>query len=272
MKCFLCWGLSAAAVVGLCGTRSLAAQTDYRNLDEGRPTRVEDAFPVERYAFEFLTSYALEREPGGGIVHAFVPELEYGLVANGELGIAAPVGIFDEGGITPAGLSRRWAFARGDRRRSGAGGRARSRPRLRLHRRHLRRLWVRRAHARWALSRRLAMRRQLAAMLAIALAGAVARGVEAQDRRDERFYYPGAFNWAFLERYPDAARLFNAFDYGHAVLYETLYQERDSAAGHALTQAYYHLTTHLLVRPPRDAVHEKVIAPAYATLPWRALV
>src|SRR5229473_6734689 len=111
MKCSLCWGLSAAAVVGLCGTRSLAAQTDYRNLDEGRPTRVEDAFPVERYAFEFLTSYALEREPGGGIVHAFVPELEYGLVANGELGIAAPVGILDEGGITRAGLSGLRAFA-----------------------------------------------------------------------------------------------------------------------------------------------------------------
>src|SRR5260370_9814902 len=106
MKCFLCWGLSAAAVVGLCGTRSLAAQTDYRNLDEGRPTRVEDAFPVERYAFEFLTSYALEREPGGGIVHAFVPELEYGLVANGELGIAAPVGLLDERGITRASPSR----------------------------------------------------------------------------------------------------------------------------------------------------------------------
>ena len=111
MKCSLCWGLSAAAVVGLCGTRSLAAQTDYRNLDEGRPTRVEDAFPVERYAFEFLTSYALEREPGGGIVHAFVPELEYGLVANGELGIAVPVGILDEGGITRAGLSGLRAFA-----------------------------------------------------------------------------------------------------------------------------------------------------------------
>src|SRR5260370_15737288 len=105
MKCSLCWGLSAAAVVGLCGTRSLAAQTDYRNLDESRPTRVEDAFPVERYAFEFLPSYALEREPGGGIVHPFVAGLEYGLVADGELGIDAPDGILDVGGINRGGLS-----------------------------------------------------------------------------------------------------------------------------------------------------------------------
>src|SRR5260370_20812404 len=111
MKCSLCWGLSAAAVVGLCGPRPLAAQTDYRNLDEGRPTRVEDAFPVERYAFEFLTSYALERDPGGGIVHAFVPELAYGIVANGELGITAPVALLSEGGVTRAGLAGLRAFA-----------------------------------------------------------------------------------------------------------------------------------------------------------------
>ncbi len=111
MKGSLPCGLFAAVLVLLCGERSLAAQTDYRNLDEGRPTRVEDAFPVERYAFEFVTSYALERDPGGGIVHAFVPELAYGIVANGELGITAPVGLLSEGGVTRAGLSGLRAFA-----------------------------------------------------------------------------------------------------------------------------------------------------------------
>lgn len=111
MKRSLRWGLIAAVGVLLCRERSLAAQTDYRNLDEGRPTRVEDAYPVERYAVEFLTSYALEREPGGAIVHAFVPELEYGIVANGQLGITAPVGMLHEGGITRAGLSGLRAFA-----------------------------------------------------------------------------------------------------------------------------------------------------------------
>jgi hypothetical protein len=111
MKSSLRWGLSAVLAVGLCGTRSLVAQTDYRNVDEGRPTRVEDAFPVERYAFEFLTSYALEREPGGGVVHAFVPELEYGIVANGELGITAPIGMLYQGGVARAGLAGLRAFA-----------------------------------------------------------------------------------------------------------------------------------------------------------------
>jgi len=42
---------------------------------------------------------------------------------------------------------------------------------------------------------------------------------QAQDQRDEQFYYPGKFNWAFLKSYPEGGRLFNAFDYGHAVLY-----------------------------------------------------
>lgn len=115
------------------------------------------------------------------------------------------------------------------------------------------------------------MRRHVSAVLAIVLAGAGARGVRAQDRRDERFYYPGAFNWTFLERYPAAARLFNAFDYGHAILYETLSQARDSAAGGALTEAYHYLTTELLVRPPRYAVAEEVIEPSYAKLAWRAV-
>jgi len=81
----------------------------------------------------------------------------------------------------------------------------------------------------------------------------------------------GAFNWAFLNNYREAARLFNAFDYGHAVLYETLYTRPDSAAaGRELEKQYRYLTTDLLVRPPRFAVAEEVIEPNYAKLAWRA--
>lgn len=31
---------------------SAAAQTDYYNTDAGRPVHIEDAYPVERHAFE----------------------------------------------------------------------------------------------------------------------------------------------------------------------------------------------------------------------------
>ena len=91
----------------------------------------------------------------------------------------------------------------------------------------------------------------------------------AQSQRDEQFYYPGGFNWQFLATYPEAARLFNAFDYGHAVLYERLYTKGQSA-GAELEKDYRYLTTDLLVRPPRFAVAEEVIMPAYARVAWRA--
>ncbi|MGH7548760.1 MAG: hypothetical protein ACREMM_11365 [Gemmatimonadales bacterium] len=107
--------------------------------------------------------------------------------------------------------------------------------------------------------------------LAVALTALVGGAAVGQDRRDEQFYYPGAFNWTFLQNYNEAARLFNAFDYGHAVLYETLHTRRDSAtAARELEKQYRYLTTDLLVRPPRFAVAEEVIEPSYAKLAWRA--
>ncbi|HWO87997.1 MAG TPA: hypothetical protein VNL98_02485 [Gemmatimonadales bacterium] len=99
----------------------------------------------------------------------------------------------------------------------------------------------------------------------------VAAPAQAQERRDEQFYYPGSFNWTFLRVYPEAARLFNAFDYGHAVLYERLYTLPDSARqARALDREYQFLTRDLLVRPPRFAVAEEAIEPTYARLAWRA--
>ena len=112
------------------------------------------------------------------------------------------------------------------------------------------------------------MRRTLTS-LGLALV-AVAQPLQAQDRRDEQFYYPGAFNWQFLARYPEAARLFNAFDYGHAVLYERLLTLEGEEQRRALAHEYTYLTTDLLVHPPRFAVAEEVIEPRYAKLAWRA--
>jgi hypothetical protein len=46
--------LLAATLCVVGAGRRLAAQMDYRNLDDDRPTRVEDAYPAERYAFELI--------------------------------------------------------------------------------------------------------------------------------------------------------------------------------------------------------------------------
>lgn len=110
-----------------------------------------------------------------------------------------------------------------------------------------------------------------ATLPALVLLFAGASPLSAQDRRGEQFYYPGRFNWSFLANYPEAAKLFNAFDYGHAVLQEVLYISPDSAAQSArLAREYRFLTADLLQRPPRFAVAEEAIMPAYARLAWKA--
>ncbi len=111
------------------------------------------------------------------------------------------------------------------------------------------------------------LRHFLSAVLVLTGLPAVA---SAQDRRDEQFYYPGGFNWAFLKNYPEGGRLFNAFDYGHAVLYERLYTKPAPEREAALEKEYQFLTTNLLIRPPRLGIAEDVIEPAYAKIAWKA--
>ncbi len=105
--------------------------------------------------------------------------------------------------------------------------------------------------------------------LATLLLGVNAAKASGQTQRDEQFYYPGRFNWQFLGSYPGAARLFNAFDYGHAVLYERLYTEEGRAEAE-LEKEYRYLTTDLLIRPPRFAIAEEAVMPGYAKIAWRA--
>ena len=90
------------------------------------------------------------------------------------------------------------------------------------------------------------------------------------DRRDEQFYAAGGWNWSFLRDEPDAARLFNAFDYGHAVLYERLLTRRGPGLDSSLAREYAYLRTDLLVRPPRFAIAEEAVMPSYAKALWRA--
>ena len=79
------------AVVALSlGATSARAQIDYRNLDDGRPVHTEDAYPVERYAFELLTPAEFRSFAGGLETTTLSGELEYGLVPNGQVGLAVP--------------------------------------------------------------------------------------------------------------------------------------------------------------------------------------
>lgn len=91
-----------------------------------------------------------------------------------------------------------------------------------------------------------------------------------QTTRAEWHYLPGGFNWQFLRQYPEAAGLFNAFDYGHAVLYERLWSDPSADVAALETTEFNFLTRDLLVRPPRFAVAEEVIEPRYARIALEA--
>lgn len=82
----------------------------------------------------------------------------------------------------------------------------------------------------------------------------------------DQFYYPGRDNWVFRTEYPAADRLFNAFDYGHAILYELLYTRPTAPASILEDDQYGFLTQKLLVSPPRLPLKEMAIMPHYARL------
>jgi hypothetical protein len=86
-------------------TAPAAAQIDYRNLDDERPVASEDAYPIERYAFEVTAPYRYQSEAGGPELHIVMPEVAYGVLPNAELGLEAPVAAVDAGTDTDWGLA-----------------------------------------------------------------------------------------------------------------------------------------------------------------------
>jgi hypothetical protein len=75
-----------------------AAQTDYYNTDKGRPVRVEDAYPVERHAFELqLAPLRLEREAGGAYHWEVSPEVAWGVLPRTQVELAFPLAHVDAG-------------------------------------------------------------------------------------------------------------------------------------------------------------------------------
>ncbi|MDZ7632556.1 MAG: hypothetical protein U5K74_14705 [Gemmatimonadaceae bacterium] len=82
----------------------------------------------------------------------------------------------------------------------------------------------------------------------------------------ETFYLPAAHNWVFREAYSHADRLFNAFDYGHAILYETMWRKPNAPVSELEERIYDHLTKKVLVSPPRVPLEEAAIEPMYARM------
>ena len=363
---------ACALLVGLVGLPAPAgAQTDYRNLDDGRPVRTEDAFVADHHAFELLAPFIFDADVSGARRYTMQPELEYGVLPNSQLSVRLPFGVVDsagsdwglggaqlsamynfnsEGPVLPAfsarvdlalpvgalagdvalttvkavatrtfGLTRlhlngAWTFGTA----ASAGPRLEPSPRwfagaavdYTFFRNSI--LLVGEVNAseqyagappavaaalgaRWqwtptlvldaGIARRLTSSAGPDLRLTVGLThvfgirglmpGAAVVGDMGTDPvyvsvRAEQFYYPGSFNWQFLAAYPAAARLFNAFDYGHATLYEHLLTSPPAQRSAALEREYLYLTTDLLRRPPRFGVAEVAIEPQYARIARQA--
>jgi hypothetical protein len=86
------------------GTTDLAAQTDYYNIDAGRPVRVEDAYPVEFRAVELqLAPVKLERSSGGAYKWEVEPEFAIGILPRTQIEVGFPLVYSDLGGARGTG-------------------------------------------------------------------------------------------------------------------------------------------------------------------------
>lgn len=88
----------------------------------------------------------------------------------------------------------------------------------------------------------------------------------------EQFYLQAPHNWQFRTHYSHADRLFNAFDFGHAILYETLWRFPDKPAEELEVRRYNQLVHRVLPKPPRLPLEEGAIEPKYAQLAPEAKV
>jgi hypothetical protein len=85
------WTGSAVAIAAavLLMPATAEAQTDFYNLDHGRPLRVEDAYTTKRWAFELQVSpFSLSQERSGALRFAPSIELKHGLLPGLEVSVA----------------------------------------------------------------------------------------------------------------------------------------------------------------------------------------
>jgi hypothetical protein len=84
-------------------------------------------------------------------------------------------------------------------------------------------------------------------------------------RSYEQSYWAAEYKWSFREHFPQADRLFNGFDYGHAILYQTLVTRSD-AARRLESGEFDFITTSVLRHPPNVPLEEAAIGPDYVRL------
>jgi hypothetical protein len=105
-----------------------------------------------------------------------------------------------------------------------------------------------------------------ASVLIAAAVSAAPDSAAAQLQPNPQTYLAASYNWAFRERFPKVDALFNAFDYGHAILYETLWRRPNSPTATLDTTRFQFITQKLLRDPPDVPLDESAIGPNWVKL------
>src|SRR5215469_17784173 len=80
----------------------LGAQTEYHELESGRPAGVEDAFATPRQAIELQLAPATLEQFGNGLTRVTLePAVSYGILPRTDIELIAPF-VFREAGYKPA--------------------------------------------------------------------------------------------------------------------------------------------------------------------------
>jgi hypothetical protein len=108
------------------------------------------------------------------------------------------------------------------------------------------------------------MRRRTRALRALGLI--IAGQAVASCRYYEQTTLPASYNWAFRHSYPEADRLFNAFDFGHAIVYDELVAHPSDAPQRIERGRFQFIVDQLLIHPPAEPLDEEAIAPHYVRL------
>lgn len=86
------FGAIGTALLLALGASPATAQTDYYNLDAGRPLRIEDAVAIERHAFEWqMAPLRVSGARGAGTLVALEPELAWGVLPRTQVEVGLPL-------------------------------------------------------------------------------------------------------------------------------------------------------------------------------------
>jgi hypothetical protein len=110
------------------------------------------------------------------------------------------------------------------------------------------------------------LRSSSVAVWCVSLVAMIAATGGAAAQTASQTYLAAPYNWAFRDRFPKVDALFNAFDYGHAILYETLWRQPNAVGSELDSSRYQFITRKLLRNPPNVPLDESAIGPNWVKL------